>query len=116
MFNWVIEDILGTCAFGDETPPGVIIVDVRDLPDGKADPMQIIRKIRTIIKCLSTGNAIVIRCQAGISRSNSIVVGVLCTMNGKSWDENEAFVKKAVPQFQVNLAFKESCLEALGER
>jgi protein-tyrosine phosphatase len=110
---WIIKDFLGTCAEREETPAGVIIVDIKDLDDGKNPPKRIKEKIDLVIKCLNMKVPVFIKCLAGISRSNGLAVAVLCELNGKTWDENEVLVRQKVPRTQINLSFKESCLEAL---
>jgi len=109
MTYWIIDGVLGTCAVNEETPKGTIIVDIRDLEDDWNDPILIQRKIRIIIKTLSTGMPVIIRCQAGMSRSNAIAIATLCHLNGKNWEENEELVRKRVPRMQLNMNLRDAC-------
>lgn len=116
MTYWIVPGILGTCSIQEMTPKGAIIIDVRDLIDGWNNSLVIRERVQVIFKALSTGFPVIIRCEGGISRSNALAITTLCFMNGKSWEENEDFVRKKVTRTQINLSLKEACKEALNKK
>jgi len=113
MTYWILENKLGTCAVGEEVPKGSIVHDVRYLVDGKNTPLNIWLTVVSVRKSLSSGNPIIIQCQAGMSRSNAIAIMILCLRNNRSWEENEEFVRKKVPRTLIDLSLKDSCKKAL---
>ncbi len=115
MTYWIEEGILGTCSLTEITPKGVIILDVRDLKDGWNDPILIRIKVNTVFKCINTGHPVIIRCQAGIGRSNAIAISTLCKLNGKSWDENEKLVKEKVRRTQICSDLRKCCKKAVKQ-
>lgn len=110
---WILKNRLGTCALNEETPEGAIIIDIRDLKDGWNEPKEINKRIELVLKTLSMGFSVIIRCTAGISRSNVLAMAVLCYLNGKDWEENENLVRKKVLRTQINLSFKKACKKVL---
>jgi len=113
MMYWILEGKLGTCALCEETPEGAIIVDVRDLEDNWNEPEEIRKKVKIILKAINMGQPVIIRCMAGISRSNALAVTTLCRMNGKNWNENEMIVRQLVKRFQINMSLRDACKKAV---
>ena len=113
MTYWIIENKLGTAAIGEELPKGSNLYDVRYLKDGINNLNILKGTIYNIYKDLSRGSRIIIRCQAGISRSNAIAIAVLCLYNKNSWEENEKIVREKVRRTQIESSLKDCCKRVL---
>lgn len=74
-----ITDKLGTASYGDETiPDHALVLDVRDLIDrGGNSTAAIAEKIQEGVGYLQQDRTVVVCCDYGISRSNSIAAGIL---------------------------------------
>jgi len=109
---WIWEN-LGTCSITEYTDEGVIIIDVRDLKDGYEDPRKIKHKLLTIGGLLGMGHRVVVRCVAGMSRSNAIAIATIVLMTNWEWDEAEAEVKRKVPRCTICMDFADSVKQAI---
>jgi protein-tyrosine phosphatase len=91
----------------NNTPAGWIIVDVRDLSDdGKNTIEAVADKIQLIGNLLASGYKIVVRCQAGMSRSNTIACAAMVWINPNMyWDEAWKKIEKVCPRARLNLKF-----------
>jgi UDP-glucuronate decarboxylase len=90
MLNW-ITDQLGTASFYEAEaaamPPNVALIDVRELMDKEGNPASVIRqKVASVVEALGKGQQVLICCDKGISRSNSIALGTLLA-TGIPYDE-----------------------------
>lgn len=105
MTTW-ITDQLGTAAFGaEDIPADAHVVDVRDLVDkGGNAPALVLDKIEEASTALDTGTRVVICCDYGISRSNSIAIGVLARLEEVSVDEAARRFIAATGEQRMNLA------------
>ena len=121
MTNWIWKELGTISLLESDTENGVIIVDVRDLRDGKGNDVEKIKKkIQLIANLLSIGEKVTVRCVGGISRSNTIACAVMVYMLDRySWEEPWATqwnkVRKKVPRAQENLDFIKEVKEALKE-
>lgn len=100
-----ITDYLATCNMIEgNTPEGWIIVDVRDLKDGKGNSIEdVADKIQLVANLLASGYKVVVRCQAGMSRSNHIAcASLLYCRTYDFWDEAWNIVKTACPRAMNN--------------
>ena len=99
-------------------PHGLTVVDVRDLNDGTEDPKRILEKIRLAQTVLIQDGKVGIRCQAGVSRSNGVAVGLLVLHFHIPLGDAVNIVKWRVPRTQINGGFFASLQEAikLGRR
>lgn len=107
---------LATCSFFEScTPAGWIIVDVRDLRDNSNNSIEfVLDKIQLIGNLLCGGYKVVVRCQAGISRSNAIACAAMTWIAVETyWDDNWKLVEKACPRARLNLEFLDVVREAL---
>jgi UDP-glucuronate decarboxylase len=81
MIRWIIPEKLGTAAynaFGND----INILDVRDLVDRGGNSAEIIKlKIDEAVALLEAGKKVVVCCDYGISRSNSIAAGIFSKFN-----------------------------------
>lgn len=112
MTYW-IWDNLGTCSITEYTIEGVIVVDVRDLKDGSENIGKIKHKLITIGGLLAMGHQVVIRCVAGMSRSNAVACGMLMLFNKIEWYEAENLVKSKVPRCMINQDFADCVKQAV---
>jgi len=122
MTYWVWKERLGTISLLEScTEEGVVIIDVRDLKDGKGNNIQKIKeKIELVANLLSAGQKIAVRCAGGISRSNAIACAVLVyIINGYSWEEpwvaQWSRIKKRCPRAQENPDLIREVKQALRE-
>ncbi len=99
------------------TEEGVIIVDVRDLRDSGENSVEAVKKkIILVSNLLACGEKVIVRCMAGMSRSNTIACSamMLFTMD-HSWDHNWHVIEKACPRARQNLSFVDIVKKALLE-
>jgi UDP-glucuronate decarboxylase len=88
--NWITDQIC-TASFYEvdvsALPADVHMVDVRELKDEKGNPESVIRqKVDLVLNVLDQGQRVLICCDKGISRSNSIALGTLLA-KGLPYDE-----------------------------
>lgn len=100
---WILWN-LGTSGEDDHEDLSTYkIFDVRDLVDGFIDPYLIAGRLLMIIDEIKKNQSkIVVKCQAGISRSNALVMGILCINNNMEWDDAHRIVKILVPRAAPN--------------
>jgi|SRR3989304_7124942 len=107
---------LATCSyFESATPEGWIIVDIRDLGDnGENSVESIIDKIRLVGNLMCSGYKVVVRCQAGMSRSNTIACAAMvwCGVY-RYWDEAWKVTQLACPRAMLNMDLFETVKKAL---
>lgn len=98
MFSKIWEN-LATSSLLDVAPEGWIVLDVRDLIDGKGNSLDLIqRKIEVGVGLLSLGQKVVVRCVGGMSRSNLIACAIMTYMvNTKNWDYHWEKIRKVAP-------------------
>jgi len=113
MSPFKINEQLGTMAEGETPPEGWMVLSVRDLRDGLENPLKICKKIDYACAFLSLGAKIMIKCYAGISRSNSIAMGILVEYFNMEWLEALSLVLTNVPRAQINHEFEYSVKTAL---
>lgn len=86
MIRW-IDTTIGTAAFEDPDTAGLPILDVRGLVDGPANALLAIReRVETGLEMLRNLNRLVVCCDLGISRSNTIAAAILALRDGLSFD------------------------------
>ena len=78
MINWITEQI-GTCPYGRyQLPKNTECIDIRALVDRGGNTNELLNKyINQSLNLLENGKQIVISCDHGVSRSNSLAVAVL---------------------------------------
>jgi predicted protein tyrosine phosphatase len=99
------------------TPEGWIIVDVRDLKDSGENSVEDIKtKIYLVANLMASGQKIVVRCWAGMQRSNAIACGAMILMgNRHTWDHWWKVIEKSCPRARQNLEFVDIVKKALLE-
>jgi len=109
---------LATCNIIEScTPEGWIIVDVRDLNDSKDNSVEDIKmKIAIIANLMASGQKIVVRCWAGMQRSNAMACAAMmfCSTD-HTWDHYWHIVEKKCPRARQNLEFVDVVKKALEE-
>lgn len=113
-----IRENLATCNLLEScTPEGWIVVDVRDLKDGEGNETEPIKmKIMIIGNLMASGQKVVVRCLAGMSRSNTIACAALMIITmDHTWDHYWHEVEKACPRARLNLDFADTVKKALEE-
>jgi len=113
-----IWENLATCNLLESlTPEGWIVVDVRDLKDGKDNSVEAVKiKIAMIGNLMCSGQKVVVRCLAGMSRSNTIACASMMLFDiTHTWDHFWHIVEKACPRARQNLDFVDTVKKALEE-
>lgn len=90
-------------AYGEESEPGVIILDVRDLNDYGNDPLKIVPKIMLgdyIIR--QSSERLVVRCFKGINRSNAIAASIISYQKNISLEDALSMVRIMVARANPN--------------
>ena len=110
---------LATCSiFESYTPEGWIIVDVRDLIDDAGNSVdEVGKKIELVANLLCSGHKVVVRCQAGMSRSNTIACAALlwCRVF-PTWNETWNLIKEKCPRAMLSMGFYDTVKEASLKR
>ena len=112
MTYWITET-LGTQSVDEAIPEGVYVAHLFDLNDGWNPPTLLLSKAKLLLPILLSHRKLVLICQAGISRSNAIAALLLAYLNNTTWDDAYYLVRKRVPRAQINMALRDSCIEAL---
>ncbi|MEN6348198.1 MAG: NAD-dependent epimerase/dehydratase family protein [Syntrophomonas sp.] len=100
MINW-LTPYIGTAGYMEGSPycekHGFVCLDVRDLVDKRGNTRQSIRaKIEEGVRLLQQGNKIIVCCDYGMSRSNSIAIGIITKYENHSFENVVADVLKIV--------------------
>ncbi|GAB0177584.1 dual specificity protein phosphatase 12 [Grus japonensis] len=87
--------------------PGVRALHVRARDEPGADLLSRLDDCAAFIGAArSDGGAVLVRCQAGVSRSVAVVTAYLMKTEGLRWEEAYAVVKAAKPDAEVNPGFQ----------
>src|SRR5579864_7146804 len=94
MIRWIIPDELGTAPHGEhEIMPRTVEVDARTLVDKLGNsPATLIEKIDEGLRALGSGQRVVVVCDFGVSRSNTIAAGILARWKNLDIDQAVAEV------------------------
>ncbi|MEO7100027.1 MAG: NAD-dependent epimerase/dehydratase family protein [Luteolibacter sp.] len=105
MIRW-IDDKLGTAAFEDPATDGYAKLDVRGLVDGPANkPDALVERIETGLAMLAESGQLIVCCEFGISRSNTIASAILARRDGLPFDEAAARVRQQVGELRMDYGF-----------
>jgi protein-tyrosine phosphatase len=113
-----ILENLATCSlFESCTQEGWIVVDTRDLKDGPENDVEAVKmKLMIVANLMASGQKVVVRCLAGMSRSNTIACGAMMLINlDHMWDHYWHEVEKKCPRARQNLEFVDTVKKALEE-
>uniref|UniRef100_A0A6M3XDJ5 Putative dual specificity phosphatase catalytic domain n=1 Tax=viral metagenome TaxID=1070528 RepID=A0A6M3XDJ5_9ZZZZ len=108
MVFW-INRILGIKAVDEgltEEEYGSIILDLRNLVDGKNEITPLVNTIKNAIAfytiCRERNLRLILQCQAGISRAPAIAATILGLQCDYEWDEALELIKKKCPRVNIN--------------
>ncbi len=102
MIRW-IDETLGTAAFEDPATAGHAKLDVRQLVDGPSNNSDTLReRISTGLSMLAEGKPLVVCCDYGISRSNTIAAAILARRDGLTFDDAFALVRQRVRELRMD--------------
>jgi nucleoside-diphosphate-sugar epimerase len=114
MTRWVDESI-GTAAFGEEHEIGVQVVDVRSLLDSPGNTRDAILGLVDLgLARLRSGSRIVICCDHGISRSNTIAAAIIARRDGIDFDDALRRVQERTGEHRMNYGLASAVRRALG--
>lgn len=92
------------------------LVDVRNLRDSAGNSSEeILSKIKATCELLSAGEKVVVCCDLGISRSNTIAAAALATTSGISLNKGLLTVINETKESSIKLDFVENVREAMSE-
>jgi len=102
MIRW-IDNTLGTAAFEDAATAGHVKLDVRGLVDGPANKSGALQeRIETGLAMLRESKQLVVCCDYGISRSNTIAAAILARRDDLSFDEAFGLVQHRVGEARMD--------------
>lgn len=102
MIRW-IDSTLGTAAFEDPATAGHQVLDVRSLVDGPANGSIALReRIETGLAMLRNNSRLLVCCDYGISRSNTIAAAILARRDGLTFDEAFATVQRQTGEMRMD--------------
>lgn len=114
-----IWENLATCSIFELTLEGWIIVDVRDISDTERDINKARNKIELIAGLIVNGHKVVVRCIAGINRSNAFACAAMCLIMPQNndldatWNHHYDVVKGKVSRAQINSELIDTIKKAL---
>ena len=117
-----ITDNLGTCALSELTEEGAVVFDVRDIADGKNNTPdhpfdKVVYKLNTLVHVYYENTIdnfkLVVRCAAGVSRSNAFAAGLIAYNKNISFEDALNEVKAKVPRAYPNPDICDDIKEAL---
>ncbi len=117
--RWLTDNI-GTAAYNDvydnNLYKGSIILDVRDLVDKSGNDNSYIQvKVKECLRLLESGSKVIICCDYGMSRSNSIAIGVISKWLNIGFGEATNLVKNKVDESGIKIEMLNTVYYALNE-
>lgn len=102
MIRW-INSTIGTAAFEDPVTAGHEILDVRSLADGPANAeVALLECVEMGLMRLRKSGRLVVCCDYGISRSNTVAAAILARRDGLSFDEAFAIVQQQTGEMRMD--------------
>lgn len=101
------------------TEEGCVVMDVCDLSDTEKDIRRIKDRIRLIAGLVVNGYRVVVRCVAGINRSNAFACAAMCLIMPQNedldttWNHHLEVVRGKVGRAQINPELVDSIKKAL---
>lgn len=115
MIRWIVEDRLGT-APGDSIgrDRSFYVVDTRAMVDKRGNSAgDLLDKVREGVEELTRGGSVVVVCDFGVSRSNTIAAGILAEWRGLDLDAAVDQVIATTGEQAIKLEMVESLRAAL---
>jgi len=118
MIRWIIPDKLGTAPYGDYvTEAKAVEVDARSLVDKYGNSAAaLLEKIDQGVRGLRAGQRVVVVCDFGVSRSNTIAAGILARWKNLEIDQAVAEVVSLTGEASIKLDMVEALRGAFGHR
>jgi nucleoside-diphosphate-sugar epimerase len=115
MIRW-INNYIGTAAWNDVVSrTDIIILDVRNLVDKEGnDLVEIRKKIDEGLNILNFSDKIVVCCDFGMSRSNSIAAGIIAKKENIDFSEAINIVLSKTDEKEIKISMLDSVQQALG--
>jgi len=110
-----ITENLASGAIGCNVEEGWVVVPVYDLDDHEKDVGKVMDKIELVTNLVNAGFKVCVCCQAGINRSNTILIGTLMNLDTSGtkvkhlWNKYYAKVRKVVSYAYSFPEIKGSC-------
>lgn len=115
MIRWIVPDRLGTGAATEATHADAVRIDVRHLVDGPGNSVaEIERLIDEGTTALLAGRPVLVLCDFGVSRSNSLAAGMLARWQGMSFDDALAQTIAATGETQIKSDMANTVRRAQG--
>jgi nucleoside-diphosphate-sugar epimerase len=113
MIRW-IDTSIGTAAFGDDEARSRAVLDVRVLVDGPANTPDALRGVieAGLGLLISSGN-VVVCCDRGISRSNTIAAAIVARRDGMSFDDSLRLVQERTGEQRMDFGLVNSVRRVL---
>ena len=114
MIRWIVKDRLGTAAADDfVTDQPTVLVDVRTLVDKRGNSAAaLLVKIDAGVAALRSGKRVVVVCDFGVSRSNTIATGILARWRNLDLDDAVAQVVETTGEMSIKLDMVEDLRDA----
>jgi len=116
VIRWIIPELLGTAPDSDYVDEdGNVKVDARTLVDKHGNsPAALRNKIDEGVSGLKAGRRVIIVCDFGVSRSNTIAAGILAKSRGMAIDAAVAEIVEATGESSIKLDMIEDLRAALN--
>jgi nucleoside-diphosphate-sugar epimerase len=118
MIRWIIPGKLGTAAYGEHlAKEHAVEVDARTLVDKRGNSSAaLLEKIIEGARGLSMGQRVLVVCDFGVSRSNTIAAGILARWKNLDIDEAVAEVVSLTGESSIKLDMVEALRAAFGQK
>lgn len=115
MIRWIVEDRLGTAASDNIARDRPFhVVDTRALVDKRGNSTNdLLAKVREGVDELKRGGSVIVVCDFGVSRSNTIAAGILAEWRGLDLDAAVAQVIETTGEQAIKLEMVDSMRAAL---
>jgi UDP-glucuronate decarboxylase len=115
--RWLNENV-ATAAYNEVTampiPKDTLVLDVRDLVDKSGNDTAYINvKIEEGLKILAAGSKVIVCCDYGMSRSNSIAIGIIVKQSGMDFSSVVSMVKEKVDESGIKVEMLNTVYTAL---
>jgi nucleoside-diphosphate-sugar epimerase len=117
VIRWIVKNRLGTAAADDfVSDQQSVLIDVRALVDKRGNSATaLLGEIDAGVRALRSGNRVVVVCDFGVSRSNTIAAGILARWHDLDLDAAVAQVIETTGEMSIKLDMIESLREAFRE-
>lgn len=115
MIRW-IDATIGTAAFDDPQTAGLEVLDVRSLVDGSSNSSESVTAlVREGISKLASSRSIVVCCDHGVSRSNTIAAAIIAERDRVPFDVALERVQRATREARMDYGLVNCVRMAVSE-